>query len=133
MNPTTRNLTIAWLGGIPIAIINGLARNNLYAPHVSELLAHQISSISGIILFGLYFWVLNLRWPMTKTGQSLLIGFNWLLLTILFEFIFGHYVIGHSWEKLLFDYNIFKGRLWSLVLFWTFIGPYTIYQLSKII
>jgi len=36
-------LTIAWLGGIPIAILNAVARIYLYGPYVNELMAHQIS------------------------------------------------------------------------------------------
>ena len=53
----------------------------------------------------------------------LLIGALWLTLTVVFEFGFGHYVIGHPWKYLLADYNIFKGRLWSLVLLVTFVSP----------
>lgn len=32
--------------------------------------------------------------------HAFLIGLIWLCLTIFFEFGFGHYVIGNSWEKL---------------------------------
>jgi len=53
----------------------------------------------------------------------LLIGALWLTLTVAFEFGFGHYVMGHSWRYLLADYNILKGRLWSLVLLVTFVSP----------
>ena len=131
MDKTTRNLTIAWLGGIPIAIINGSLRNFGYGPYMSELLAHQISSIIGVLLFAAYFWLLNKRWTMTNTKQSLQIGASWLILTILFEFVFGHYVMGHTWAHLLTDYNIFAGRLWSFVLLWTAIGPYVIYKVTQ--
>jgi hypothetical protein len=131
MDKVTRNLTIAWLGGIPIAIINGSLRNYGYGPYMSELLAHQISSITAILLFATYFWLLNKRWTMTNTKQSLQIGASWLILTILFEFVFGHYVMGHTWAHLLTDYNIFAGRLWSFVLLWTAIGPYVIYRMAQ--
>lgn len=131
MNTTTRNLTIAWLGGIPLAIINGAIRNYGYAPYTGPLLAHQISSIIAVILFASYLWILNKRWTMTSTNQSLQIGASWLILTILFEFVFGHYVMGHTWATLLADYNIFAGRIWSLVLFWTLIGPYVIYRVAQ--
>jgi hypothetical protein len=68
---------------------------------------------------------------MTIPKQALLIGFNWLVLTIIFEFLFGHYIMGHTWELLLHDYNILEGRFWSFVLLWTFIGPTIIYRISK--
>lgn len=130
MNTITRNLTIAWLGGVPIAIINGTVRNYVYGPYMDPLLAHQISCATGILLFAAYFWLLNRRWTMTSTNQSLQIGASWLILTILFEFVFGHYVMGHSWAYLLADYNIFAGRLWSFVLLWTAIQPYIIYRVT---
>ena len=43
--------------------------------------------------------------------------------TIMFEFLFGHYVMGHSWDSLWADYHIFQGRLWPLVLMVTLFGP----------
>ena len=68
---------------------------------------------------------------MNSPQQALIIGFNWLILTVIFEFLFGHYVMGHTWERLLQDYNIFKGRLWSLVLMWNLIMPYVIFRLAN--
>jgi hypothetical protein len=44
-------------------------------------------------------------------------------LTILFEFVFGHYILGNSWEVLLADYRIWQGRLWMLVLICEAIAP----------
>ncbi|HHL41953.1 MAG TPA: hypothetical protein ENJ36_04730 [Candidatus Bathyarchaeota archaeon] len=122
---------MAWLGGVPIAIINGTVRNFGYGPYMSELLAHQISCATGILLFAAYFWLLNKRWTITNTQQSLQIGASWLILTILFEFVFGHYVMGYSWAYLLADYNIFAGRFWSFVLLWTAIQPYVIYRVTQ--
>ena len=131
MNTAVIILTIAWLGGIPIAILNGGARNYLYGPYMKELLAHQISCFTAMALFAAYFWILNRRWSMTSPQEALIIGFNWLVLTVIFEFLFGHYVMGHTWERLFQDYNIFKGRLWSLVLLWNFMVPYVIFRLAN--
>jgi len=55
--------------------------------------------------------------------EPVIIGIMWLTLSIVFEFIFGHYVMGNSWELLLADYNILEGRVWSLVLITTFFAP----------
>lgn len=68
---------------------------------------------------------------MTNAQQALIIGFNWLLLTVIFELLFGHYVMGHPWKRLFHDYNIFAGRLWSLILLWNFIGPYVIFRIAN--
>ena len=128
---STRVFTIAWIGGISIAIINAAIRTYLFLPNTNELTAHQLSSLTMILIFAAYFYGLNKRWPITSENQALMIGTIWLVLTILFEFVFGHYVMGHTWSRLLHDYNIFAGRLWSLVLLWNFIGPYIIYQIGK--
>ncbi|MBU0906740.1 MAG: hypothetical protein KKD18_01830 [Nanoarchaeota archaeon] len=52
-----------------------------------------------------------------------LVGGIWVLMTIVFEFIFGHYVMHEGTSVLYADYNIFNGRLWLLVLFFIFVGP----------
>jgi hypothetical protein len=41
-----------------------------------------------------------------------------------FEFLFGHYVSGQSWSALLADYNILRGRLWSLIIVSVGLGPW---------
>jgi hypothetical protein len=38
---------------------------------------------------------------------------------------------GHLWHKLFADYNIFEGRLWSLILFWIFLGPYVFFKIRQ--
>ena len=51
------------------------------------------------------------------------LGLFWTILTMAFEFLFGHYVMGHSWDALWADYNVLQGRLWPLVLIVTLFGP----------
>jgi hypothetical protein len=67
-------------------------------------------------------------WRFDSPQQSLTVGFIWLGLTVAFEFIFGHYVVGHSWSELLTDYNILTGRLWIVVLIWITIAPLVFYR-----
>ena len=98
---------------------------------MSELAAHQLSTVIGLCVFGVFFWYLTGFFPLESSGQALGIGVMWLVFTILFEFVFGHFVMGHSWHKLFADYNIFEGRLWSLVLVWTFIGPYIFFNIRQ--
>ena len=50
-------------------------------------------------------------------------GLTWLALTISFEFLFGHYVMGHPWERLRHDYHLSAGRLWVPVLAWITLSP----------
>jgi len=124
------NYLLAWIGLAVIMILNGIMRG-LYQPFMSELMAHQISTITGIVLVFLVTWFMNKNWPIPSDTKSLYIGVSWLIMTILFEFIFGHYVIGHPWNKLFHDYNLLEGRIWSLFLAAITIMPYTVFVMSK--
>ncbi len=53
----------------------------------------------------------------------------WLAQAIMFEFLFGHYVMGHSWEILFAEYNVFEGRFWSIVVFWTAAAPLIVHRI----
>ncbi len=119
---------IFWLPMVLIAIANGLLREWSYGNYISELRAHQLSTLTGIVLFGLYIWLI-LRWfPPASAGQALAIGLIWLGLTVAFEFVFGHYVAGHSWSRLGQDYNLAAGRVWVLVLVWLTVAPSVFYR-----
>ncbi|MDD5712240.1 MAG: hypothetical protein PHY31_05700, partial [Smithellaceae bacterium] len=121
----------AWLGMVVIAVINGTLRVKGYGPYMDELTAHQISTFTGIILFSIYIWLIMRKWPLTTAAQAAFVGALWLFLTVTFEFGFGHYAMGHPWEELLHDYNIFAGRLWSFILVWTAVAPYLFYRLRS--
>jgi hypothetical protein len=44
-------------------------------------------------------------------------------MTVGFEFAFGRLVAKQSWQDLLADYNLARGRTWPLVLAWIAAGP----------
>lgn len=122
---------LAWFPMVFLAIINGVFRQVAYRSLVGELTAHQLSTLTGIILTGIYIWLISKQWPLTSSSQALWVGFMWLGMTILFEFGFGHYVMKNPWSKLLADYNILTGRVWSLFLLWITIAPYLFYVVGK--
>jgi hypothetical protein len=95
------------------------------------LTAHQISAFTAIILFGIYIWFIIPFLKLQLANQAFAVGLIWLVLTIAFEFIFGHFVVGHPWSKLFADYNLFDGRLWILVLLWVVITPYFAFKLHS--
>ncbi len=120
---------LAWIPGIPIAIGNGSLREFAVRRYVGELAAHQISVVTVILLFGLYVWFV-LPWLKLSSGaEAVRVGLTWLVLTVAFEFVFGHYAMGHPWAALLHDYNVLRGRLWVLVLAWTTLAPYVCWWL----
>ncbi len=120
--------TFAWIILVVAAIVNGALREAVYKNALGELRAHQVSTLTGIILFGVIIWGLSRLWPLTSAKQAWTVGFIWLAMTIAFEFLFGHFVAGHPWSKLFHDYNILAGRVWLFVLIWTTIAPYVFYK-----
>lgn len=45
---------LAWIPVVLIGIVNGIARVSTYGKRMSELRAHQVSTLAGIVLTGLY-------------------------------------------------------------------------------
>ena len=123
---TTRYL-LAWLILAVIAIANGIIRQATFGKSMSDLAAHQVSTITAILATGAVVWGLDRIWPIESATQAWVIGGCWLLMTALFEFGFGHYVAGHSWERLFADYNLLRGRVWSLFLAWILVLPVVVF------
>jgi len=114
-----------WPVFVVAAIANGVTRDYFYKPIVGDLASHQISTVIFIciILIITYLFLGRLK-ASYRNIDLIAIGIIWMIITIIFEFSFGHYVAGHSWDKLIADYNVFKGRIWSLVLLTTLTAPY---------
>lgn len=124
---------LAWIPMTVIAILNGTIRQFLILPLTSELTAHQVSCFTGIVLFGIYIWWLERKWPLESGRQALFVGGLWLGMTVAFEFIFGHYVMGNPWPHLLHDYNFLEGRLWAVVLLFVTVAPYLFYKREELL
>ncbi|MCU0530026.1 MAG: hypothetical protein MUD04_11205 [Cyanobium sp. Prado107] len=125
-----RTSILAWVPMVVIAIANGLFREQVFARRLTELRAHQASCGTGVLLFGLYVWLIISTWKPSSAGEAVTMGLIWLALTVAFEFLFGRIVVGHPWSRLLHDYNLRAGRLWILVLVWIAVAPYLVYRLQ---
>jgi hypothetical protein len=120
---------IAWLVMLIVSVANGTLRDFTYGRHLPELAAHQLSTLSGIVLLGAVIYLFVRRWPPASARQAFSIGLFWMLLTVVFEFLFFHYVGGHSWAELLANYDLSKGRLWPLLLAWVAFSPWVFFRL----
>ena len=123
--------TLFWIPMVFIAVINGMGRDMVYRDIVGELTAHQISTVTGILLFGIYIWYLERRWKLASLRQAALVGAIWLALTLAFEFLFFHYAAGRPWSVLLHDYNICAGRIWVLVPLFILAAPGVIFRIQS--
>ncbi len=124
------NLKLAfffWVVMVVIAILNGYFGEFVVARLTGGYIAHLYKTffiITVIFIFSRNY----LKRVSVKGGGGLWLpalsaGFLWLFCSIIFEFIAGHYVFRFPWEKLLADYRIHEGRLWSLVLATEVLAP----------
>ncbi len=116
-----------WLGMAIIAVANGYIGKTYVAPRLGDYGNHVYKTLFMISVIFLFSWLYaNATRGETWLASALFVSCFWLALTILFEFVFGHYVFGNSWEVLIADYRIWRGRLWLLVLIGDAIAPVTI-------
>jgi hypothetical protein len=122
---------IAWFVMLLVSIANGAVRDFTYGKHMDELTAHQLSTVSSVLLLGVVIWGFVRFYPPSSGREAVSIGLMWMALTVAFEFLFFHYFGGHSWSELLANYNVLKGRVWVVVLIWVAIAPYVFFRLSR--
>lgn len=105
-----------WFIMLISAILNGVMREIILAPRLGAA-ALPLSALSGAAIFTLLTYVMLKRLGNIYTNRELLtLGFLWLIFTILFEFIFGHYALKKEWSDLLSAYDLRTGNLWSVLL-----------------
>jgi len=114
---------VVWLCVLVAAIANGGIREKLIVPRLGERRAHVISAIAlSALIFGICWLTFGWLAPPDRNA-ALLIGGEWLCLTLAFEFLGGHYIFRAPWSKLLADYDLMRGRIWLLVLASTALAP----------
>jgi len=115
---------LIWLLLAVIAIAAGTLRTALLLPAAGEQAAHVAGTLAVVAIFAA---VIRLATPWIVPGPSrgrlLRLSAGWVAATAAFEFGFGHYIAGHPWSRLLADYNLFRGRIWILVLVTLFAMP----------
>lgn len=113
-----------WLLMAVVAVVAGGLREALLTPRVGAAASHVMGTAVVAAVFLLVIG-LSIRWvaPGLRTGDLWTVGILWTVLTVAFEFGFGRWVAGHSWERLLRDYDLTAGRIWVLVLLTLLLGP----------
>lgn len=117
------NSLLVWVIIAIFAIVNGVFRENILAPVLGKTLALPISGLSLSIII---FVVTSLAFSLINGNDKLtyiLIGLQWVFLTLMFEFVFGHFVVGKSWASIFAVFNIVKGDLFLVVLATSLVSP----------
>jgi hypothetical protein len=115
---------VAWLALLVAMVANGFVRVVVVEPRLGELLARQVATATGVAIVVAAAGIFVQKRPHAGPAELIGAGAVWLVLTLAFEFLFGHYVAGASWRELLADYDVRAGRLWPLVLLAVFLGPW---------
>lgn len=133
MNTKLFKIIGIWTLFVVVAILNAAIREYLLAPMIGHKLALPFSGI----MLSIFIFLITIRMlSFLKISNSLelwLVGIFWVMLTLAFELLFGHYVIGESWGKLFEVFNILEGNLFLLVLFVTASSPYVAAKIRTLI
>lgn len=115
---------VIWFVLLVAAFAGAALRTGLLEPRFGEQAAHVVGTLLVVGLFAVIIWR-AVPWvvPDLSPGQLAGLGLLWTLATVVFEFGFGHYVMGHPWSRLLADYDLTDGRLWVLVLLTILLMP----------
>jgi hypothetical protein len=122
---------VVWAAIIPIAIGNGAFREAFLLPRLG---VRRGKLVSGFTLSGMVFLVtlLTIRWMgLTTVSASLGVGVLWLICTVAFECVFGHWVARKPWSVLLKAYTFRDGELWPVVLLVVTLSPYLAARLLR--
>ncbi len=118
-----RRVLVVWFVLLFVAIANGAVRVAWLIPRLGEYWGHVLSTVTLCAAILAVAW-LTMDWLRPATSrEAFLIGGMWLVLTVSFEFLGGHFLFGQPWERLTADYNVLAGRVWVLVLITTALAP----------
>jgi len=120
---TMAGATLAWAGLLVLMVGNGILRVLWLEPRLGPESARRAASVLGIAIVCLVAWLFVRHLTQAEGWTLWAVGGLWLALTVAFELGFGHWVGGISWDDLLADYDLARGRLWPLVLLAVFTGP----------
>ena len=113
-----------WLLILPLMVANGIFRETVLAPSLGRSAADVASAAIGIAIILLVTMPFLRRARDRSTAALARVSVIWLVLTVAFEFLFGHYVDRKSWAELAENYAIWRGNLWPLVLASLVLAPF---------
>jgi hypothetical protein len=112
-----------WCGLLLAAFLNGAVRVMWLTPAFGDSAAHMLSALILSAIVSVVAWLAIVWLHPHSANEALLIGDEWVLLTIAFEFLAGYYLFGSSWQALLAQYDVSQGQLWEVVLVTMLIAP----------
>jgi ABC-type transport system involved in multi-copper enzyme maturation permease subunit len=113
-----------WFVIVIAAILNGTFREKVLVPVIGAEMALPLSGILLAVLVFLVAFMLVSSIGSSETKVYIFLGLLWVILTLSFEFLFGHFIAGRSWHEIMQVFNVKKGDLFIVVLAITGVSPW---------
>ncbi|OGP24836.1 MAG: hypothetical protein A2X93_00155 [Deltaproteobacteria bacterium GWC2_56_8] len=116
---------LTWVLMVLFAIGNGVFAEFVLAKALGAYPVHLYKTVLAIaVIFIASRLYLERAYPDGATvNAAIYTGLLWSASSIVFEFGFGHFIVGLPMEKIVAEYRISEGRLWSLVIVSELIFP----------
>jgi hypothetical protein len=119
-----------WLVILALAIANGVLREKVLIPTLGSTMG--LVSSGGLLSAGILLvaWAGAPWYGPLASGQWMLVGAFWLVLTLTFEFGLGRLVQHKTWGEMLAAYTFKGGNIWPVVLLVTFAAPWLVAKIK---
>lgn len=116
-----------WLVLLVLAFANATIREMTYKPLLSPYIgmwAHQISSITGILIFfgAIYLFLKRIKDKYSRK-DLIVVGFIWIMMTFIFEISMNFFIQKMSLGQIVQTYYFWRGETWIFVLLSLIISP----------
>lgn len=112
-----------WLLLAVLMSANGIFRELVLRDALGSETAEYVSIALGLIIILAVTRLLFRPLVGLSTGQLIGIGALYVVMTVAFEFLIGHYVDHKPWSELTAAYRFWRGELWPFVLLITGLTP----------
>ncbi len=122
---------VVWCVLLLLAVINGTAREVWLVRHLGAEIAHVLSTLMLCLWIMVAVWWLTPWLRLSSERQAVRTGLAWVVLTLAFESLVGHYLLGQPWSALLEGYDLKDGHIWPLVLIVTAASPWLAWRARR--
>lgn len=120
-----------WLVVMAVEFVHGTVRWIFLRPRVGNFRSSQIGVFTGSVLLLLIVYVCEPWMALQGFADCLRVGLLWVVLTLAFEWNFGRYVLGRTWESIAAEYNLSHGGLMPVGLAIFAMKPWIAWRLRQ--
>jgi len=119
---TAKRVVGIWLMLVVVESLHGTMRRLVLEPCLGDLLARQVSVLTGAVLIVIVFWF-TLRWVGPQPNRRWWgMGLLWLTMTLAFEIGLGR-AVGSSWDRMASDFDPRRGGFLAFGMLVILVAP----------